>query len=111
MAKSKAKDETAAVLATPKIYVFRAGSSAAGYTYTALAEDGALLLEHVAGDDRVGQHDLGVTSELQHEKYSEHYPDGFEVVWLEHPSDDAGWKAATEKQAAPVVTDVNQAEP
>jgi len=37
---------------------------------------------------------MGITSDWHHEEYKKHYPDGFELVWVENPSNDEEFKAA-----------------
>lgn len=74
---------------TSKIYVVVTGewpSPGPGFTpdYAgcALAEDGNVLSSHISSSESWLQHDLGVTSERRHDIYREHYPDGFEVVYV-----------------------------
>jgi len=44
-------------------------------------------------------HDMGLHSDWKHEKYNEHYPDGFELEWVEQSKLDSheGWKKAFQK--------------
>lgn len=81
--------------ALPKIYLFRDGSGMAGFVYgVALAENGALLTGHLSTDEDWLRHDLGLTSDWKHDHYRRHYPDGYELVWLDNPEADPGCRRA-----------------
>ncbi len=49
----------------------------------ALAEDGTFLASHVSSSDYFAKHDIGITSDWKHEAYKKHYPDGYELVWVD----------------------------
>jgi len=49
----------------------------------ALAEDGTCLTSHYSSNESFSKHDIGLTSNWKHEIYEEHYPDGFELEWIE----------------------------
>jgi hypothetical protein len=49
----------------------------------ALAEDGTVLTSHYCSSMGFAKHDIGLTSDLKHEIYKEHYPDGYELEWIE----------------------------
>ena len=49
----------------------------------AVAEDGHLLASHISSTPEFSKHDLGLTSEWQHGHYRKHYPDGYELEWVE----------------------------
>jgi hypothetical protein len=51
----------------------------------AIAEDGHCLAGHLSSSLGWAQHDIGITSDWKHENYAEHYPDGYELVWLDSP--------------------------
>lgn len=61
----------------------------------AMAEDGTSLASHVSSSEPWAKHDIGITSDWKHEKYRDHYPDGFELVWVEgDPREHEGLMAA-----------------
>lgn len=69
------------------------GGDVMGY---ALAEDGVCLASHLSSDKYFSMHDMGLHSDWKHDKYREHYPDGFELEWVEESNLDShkGWKEA-----------------
>lgn len=67
------------------------GGDVAGY---ALAEDGTVLASHISSNESFSKYDLGFNSERHHEAYKEHYPDGFELEWVDDPESHEGFKAA-----------------
>lgn len=81
----------------PKIYLYTrravgwASNDVIGY---ALAEDGHVLASHLSSGVGFAKHDLGLTSTWKHEYYNKHYPDGYELEWVDDPSDHAGVRAA-----------------
>lgn len=56
----------------------------------ALSEDGRLLAVHVSSSESFAKIDIGVTNPQSphHAQYREHYPDGYELVWVEGPIED-----------------------
>ena len=76
------------------------GGDVLGY---AMAEDGTGLASHLSSNSNFSQHDMGLTSDWKHDRYNKHYPDGFELVWLDEPKEDAGWSAAYELNQQMVV--------
>ncbi len=50
---------------------------------TALCEDGHFLAWHISSSESFAKYDIGITSERQHDKYKEHCPDGYELVWCD----------------------------
>lgn len=60
----------------------------------ALAEDGAGLAQHLSSNVSFAKHDLGLTSDWQHEHYRQHAPNGYELEWVDDPATHAGWQAA-----------------
>lgn len=73
------------------------GGDVMGY---ALAEDGKCLASHLSSDKWFSQHDLGLTSDWKHDKYNAHYPDGFELEWVDDPDVHEGWKKAFQLNTA-----------
>lgn len=51
----------------------------------ALAEDGTHLAAHFSSSVRWAKHDIGITSDWKHEHYKKHYPDSYELVWVDDP--------------------------
>lgn len=60
----------------------------------ALAQDGTGLAEHLSSNASYAKHDLGLTSDWQHEKYRAHYPDGYWLVWVDDPASHVDYQAA-----------------
>lgn len=75
------------------------GGDVIGY---ALAEDGTVLASHLSSNESFSKHDMGFTSDWKHEKYKAHYPNGFEIEWVDDPDSNEAFKAAfaLNKQAA-----------
>ncbi len=70
-------------MAKPKIFITVASRLRTDHlSGVALAEDGVLLASYVSSNETRLQHDLGIGSTKQHSKYTEHYPDGYELVWV-----------------------------
>ena len=71
----------------PKIYLFveQSAAWAAEVVGRAIAEDGTILAGHVSSDEESARHDLGLTSERNHDTYRTHYPYGYEVIWGRPP--------------------------
>jgi hypothetical protein len=83
--------------AKPKIFVTitgKAKSQRFGISCSALAEDGAVLAGHISSTEEFAKHDMGLTSDYHHKEYKIHYPDGFELVWVDD------WENHKEFQAA-----------
>jgi hypothetical protein len=58
------------------------------WLYTvALAEDGNCIANHTSSNMTFAKHDIGITSDWKHDIYKEHYPNGYELVWLETNED------------------------
>lgn len=62
----------------------------------AMAEDGCVLASHISSSELWAIHDLGFAgSTWKHDAYNEHYPDGWQCVWLSiDPMDDERFRAA-----------------
>lgn len=79
----------------PKIYFFISRRMGSDFIVNALAEDGTWFGNHMSSSEYYAQHDIGYTdskfSEYRRVKYDEHYPNGYEKVWVpmnevdEHP--------------------------
>ena len=76
----------------------------------ALAEDGTALVGHVSSSKEWVKHDMGLNSTWKHDIYNHHYPDGYELVWVDGDRGDLdlekheGWMnaIARNKAMAPV---------
>lgn len=89
----------------PRIYCWvNSGHGTDMQVVVALAEDGTCLASHMSSSEGWARHDIGVTSGWKHEHYSEHYPDGFEMVWVsdfhQHQRDDQGFALALVRNEA-----------
>ena len=74
---------------TPKIFLFVTTRYSSGDVVgAALAEDGHGLAGHFSSNESFLKHDLGLTSIWKHDRYKAHYPDGYELAWLDKPDDD-----------------------
>ena len=82
----------------PKIYLacfpLQSGFMAGDVHGCALAEDGTGLTGHISSHTKWAKHDLGLTSNWKHEIYGEHYPKGYELIWIDNPATDERWQAA-----------------
>ncbi len=68
-----------------KIFVFSNGPTSMGSTYlgVAMAEDGKVLATHCCSNPIYMEHDLGITSIWNHDKYDAHYGAGnWELEWV-----------------------------
>jgi len=69
----------------PRIYCFANAETGDWIPCLAIAEDGAPLASHICSRAGWGPHDLGITTDLQHERYLAHYPGGFTLEWVPDP--------------------------
>ncbi len=78
------RDRDGAVAMKPKIFVFCQGCQPGWHYHTALAEDGTAIAGHVCSHHGFAMHDMGVDENgWKRDLYAKHYPDGFEVVYVE----------------------------
>lgn len=77
-----------------KIFCFVDGGSPNWYNCVALCEDGHVVASHICSSPGWAKHDLGIESELKHDKYNAHCPNGWELIWLDDPKTDPRWQAA-----------------
>jgi len=82
---------------TPKIFLMC--YPAQGFTPTdvlgfAVAEDGTGLCSHLSSNEEWSKHDMGLTSNWKHDIYNKHYPDGYELVWVDDPDNSPEYQAA-----------------
>ena len=66
-----------------KIFVWVCTTVGRDVVCAAMAEDGEVLAEHMSSNETWARHDMGFTSDWKHDAYKEHYPDGYELVWIE----------------------------
>jgi hypothetical protein len=68
----------------PKIFLFCEPAGSHGDVGAhALAEDGTGLGGHLSSNVSFAKHDIGLTSDWHHDDYRKHYPDGYEVEWID----------------------------
>jgi hypothetical protein len=71
-------------MSKPKIFVFCNGCSPQWHSFVALAEDGTGLTGHICSSHGWAAHDMGVDEDgWKRDIYAKHYPDGFEVEYVE----------------------------
>lgn len=49
----------------------------------AICENGYIIESHISSDLDFVKSDLGITTKNCHKVYSEYYPKGFEVIWVD----------------------------
>lgn len=81
-----------------KIYVFCNGIYPTGdMVGVAIGEDGSFLASHLSSNDYYLKFDMGVTSEIKHDIYKQHYPNGFEILFVSQPREHAGLSEALQR--------------
>jgi hypothetical protein len=77
------------------------------HSMVALAEDGTGLAGHICSSHGWARHDMGIDpAGWKRDIYAKHYPEGFEVVWVEdarpghNPDLDAAYARCQEKRRA-----------
>ena len=82
----------------PKIFAFINERLGSDVIVTALAESGDFLASHYSSTENYAKYDIGVTSERKHDLFKEHYPNGYELVWVDgNPKKHDGVIAAYKK--------------
>lgn len=87
----------------PKIFIFCncCEGSFGCHDAAALSEDGHFLAGHSCSNHGFISHDMGITSDWKHEKYAAHYPQGYELVYVDIGVEEhAGISAAYAKHQA-----------
>jgi hypothetical protein len=73
-----------------KVYVFCNTRDCEGtewHSMVAIAEDGTYLAGHICSHHGFAAHDMGIDPDgWKRDTYAKHYPQGFEVVWIEDPT-------------------------
>ena len=66
------------------------------YLYSiALSEDGYMLTSHISTNRSFAMTDMGWNNNNdKHQQYKEHYPDGYNVAWVDDPEDHRGVQEA-----------------
>ena len=49
----------------------------------ALSEDGKVLGSHFSSNINFAKHDMGLIPNWKHDRYNEHFPDGFLLEWVD----------------------------
>lgn len=70
-------------MSKPKIYCFINGGILGWLNVVGIAEDGHILSGHASSNELFAKHDIGITSDWKHDNYKEHYPDGYELEWID----------------------------
>ena len=92
----------------PVIYGFNNGGSQGWYSACLLAEDGECLGGHICSHEAYMPADLGILEgtrpDRHEENFQKHYPDGYELEWVDNPNSHEGialaCKRCHEQQAA-----------
>ena len=79
-----------------KIFAFCNGGGGQCYEALSICEDGHVVAQHICSSPGWCKHDLGIGSTWKHDQYSEHCPDGYELIWVDDPRGHAGLQAAAE---------------
>lgn len=78
-----------------KIYCFINGGKGTDMNNViALCEDGHCLAGHLSSTEGWAKHDIGINSDWKHDKYKEHCPEGYELVWVDDAEGHEGIDAA-----------------
>lgn len=87
-------------MSLPRIYCFINSGQGTKFVITAaLAEDGHFVGGHNSSSDDWAKQDI--LGEWKHEEYRKHFPQGFELVWIEgNPKHHPEVMAAYEKHLA-----------
>jgi hypothetical protein len=93
----------------PRIYCFINGGKGTDWVRAmAVAEDGTCLAQHVSSNDDFAVLDSGFAEApdasitpmawgpnlAKRERFAEHYPDGYDLEWVDDPANHPGLKAA-----------------
>jgi len=82
-------------MSKPKIFVWCNSCSHEWHSAAAMAEDGTSLAGHVCSSHGFIPHDMGIDEDgWKRDIYDRHYPDGYEVVWVEDAKTHDGLQAA-----------------
>lgn len=103
---------------TTKIYLFAQTGGFGwddGVSGNALCEDGDFLAGHFSSNVDWAKHDMGLSGHCategcgipasKHRAYAEHCPGGYELIWVDDPTEHEGTQAAYEKHLAKYAPD------
>lgn len=74
----------------PKIFAFINGGGGDMLMAAAISEDGYGLSGHCSSSIGWAKHDMGIGSDWKHDEYTKHYPQGWELEWVDNPRNHAG---------------------
>lgn len=75
-------DKGPEVVGKTKIYCTVNGGGGDMWNAIAICEDGHSLAGHLCSSEGWCAHDLGIGSDWKHDKYREHCPEGYELIWV-----------------------------
>ncbi len=84
----------------PKIFIFCNQCDPGWHIATALTEDGCFIAQHCCSDHGFIRHDMGMVGEWKHDNYNRHYPEGWELVYVEDGKNSPEIKAAHARHKA-----------
>lgn len=84
----------------PKIFVFCNNCAPEWHSVAALSEDGCFIAGHVCSHHAYINDDMGFTSDWKHKSYNRHYPDGWELVFVEDARNHSDLDAAHKRHLA-----------
>lgn len=80
-----------------KIYIYGKRVSSKDLIFRAIAEDGTCLASHLQTTVKLGKYEMGISSQYKHEFYEGHYPDGYELEFVDNPINHDGLQNALNK--------------
>ncbi len=96
-----------------KIYCFINGGNGRDWlNVISICEDGHCLSQHISSSIGFAKHDIGINSDIKHENYKKHCPEGYELIWVDDPKDcpelDAAYAKNQELAAKNVIEESNK---
>lgn len=83
-----------------KIFVFCNGCMPGWHNIEALTEDGCFIAGHICSDHGFASNDMGFTGDWKHKSYNRHYPDGWELLWVDAPKENVEFNNAYQRHIA-----------
>ena len=82
--KPEAEADCSAPICSPKVFVWATPGATqfGGVAGHAIAEDGTGLAGHISSNESWAK--LDMTSDYKKKDYAEHYPDGYEIEWIDY---------------------------
>jgi hypothetical protein len=65
-----------------KIFIYALKHGPEYYDH-ALTDDGLIVACHISKSIELAKADMGIGTEAQHDLYREHFPNGYELVWID----------------------------